>query len=141
MPLLAKQMVKLQINSCSKRKQGLTLIEVLIALAIVGIAMLAVIKASSQSIRSTTHVQQKTIALWVAQQALNEVRVGVIKLSGLDTINQKTEMLGQYWYTQIRQISTPNKRIMNVTVRVFDHDDYDTDDTPLIEMETYLYHA
>jgi len=134
-------MVKLKINYCNKRKLGLTLIEVLIALAIVGIAMLAVIKASSQTIRSTTYLQQKTIALWVAQQALNEVRAGVIKLSGSDTVNQKTEMLGQYWYTEIRQTPTPNKRIMNISVRVFDHDNYDADDTPLIGMETYMYHA
>jgi general secretion pathway protein I len=125
-------------HSCSTL--GLTLIEVLIALAIISIAMTAVIKASSQNIRSTAYLQNKTIAMWVGQQALNEVRAGVLKLPNSDTTKETTNMLGHEWYWEVDQAETPNKRINQIRVRVF-ADEKDEESTPLLTLETYLYHA
>src|SRR5579862_9697946 len=156
MQLWVRQMAVSHINSYSKHQSklavrsgdksssgvavlGMTLIEVLIALAIIAIAMTAVIKASSQTIRSTSYLQEKTIAMWVGQQALNEVRVGVLKLSGTEPLTQKTEMLDQDWYTEVKQEETPNNRIMKIEVRVFAHEPEGEEDIPVIDMETYIY--
>ena len=59
---------------------GLTLIEVLIALAIVSIAMTAIIKATSQNIRSTQYLEHKTLAAWVGEEVLNKARVELLRL-------------------------------------------------------------
>ncbi len=87
MPSEVKLMETLRDNCCpSQRFQacvGLTLIEVLIALAIVGIAMTAIIKATSQNIRSTAYLQNKLIAMWVGQQVSNEMLAGITSSSYL----------------------------------------------------------
>lgn len=122
-----------------KQRQGLTLIEVLIALAILSIALTAVIKATSQNIRSTTYLQDKTIALWVAQLVLNEARVGATKLPDPpDKLQQEVKMLDRKWYYQAKQEPTGNKRIERVKVNVYSSNDFDNA-TPLINLESYYY--
>jgi prepilin-type N-terminal cleavage/methylation domain-containing protein len=76
MQLQVMQMAKLPPGRYRKRSQhtqsGLTLIEVLVALAIISIALTAIIKATSENIRGTAYLQDKTIAMYVARQILNE---------------------------------------------------------------------
>lgn len=121
---------------------GLTLIEVLIALAIVAIAMTAIIKATSQNIRGTAYLQNKTIAMWVAQQTINEARIGLLVVPRApDKLKEKTTMLGSDWYWQLSQADTPNKKIKKIEVKVFDVDTDDDDMAPVISLETYKYNA
>lgn len=123
----------------SSRDRGFTLIEVLIALAITAIALTAIIKATSQAIRSTTHLQQKTIALWVAQDILNSARVNLIKLP-IDGVEEKQPitMLNQSWWWQGYQENTPIKSIKKIQVYVFDQADEEA--TPLVTLKSYVYH-
>jgi general secretion pathway protein I len=131
-------MESLQPRHC-RNSLGLTLIEVLIALAIISIAMTAVIKASSQNIRGTQHLQQKSAALWVGQQVLNEVSAGVVDLSsGSDSVKQKTTQFGQDWYWQASKEATPNKRIAKIEVQVFTQEEHE-EATPIITLESYVY--
>ena len=53
---------------------GFTLIEVLVALAIVSIALLAALRAAGQGTRSAEELRLRLIASWVAQDALAEHR-------------------------------------------------------------------
>src|SRR5579885_34494 len=120
-------------------KSGLTLIEVLIALAIIGIALTAVIKATSQNIRSTSYLETKTSAMWVGQQVINEARANLLKM-GSSTDNQKltTEMLGREWYWHVAQEETTNNRIKKITVKVFANED--EQESPVVTLESYVYH-
>ena len=125
-----------------KKQLGLTLIEVLIALAIVAIAMTAIIKSTGQNIRGTNYLQDKSIAMWVGKQVLNEARVGLLVIPGApDKLKAKTTMLGSDWYWQLSETSTPNKHIKKAEVRVYTSDIDDDDQSPIISMETYLYHV
>jgi general secretion pathway protein I len=129
-----------QINHYPEKISGLTLIEVLVALAIISVAMTAVIKASSQNIRSTAYLQNKTIAMWVGQQVLNEARAGVLKLPNPpDSVKETTAMLGHDWYWEANQEETPNKRINQIRVKVFAQEGDEA--SPLITLETFKYHA
>lgn len=120
-------------------QKGLTLIEVLIALAIVSIAITAAIKASSQAIRSTQYLQQKTIALWLATEVMNEARVNVLRLpEAPDGLKQQRQILGQNLYVRAHQAATPNKRINKLSVAVFTHEE-DDDDVPLLNLVSYVY--
>jgi general secretion pathway protein I len=119
---------------------GLTLIEVLVSLAIIAIALTAVIKATSQNIRSTNYLQKKTIALWVAQQAMSEVRVGLVKTSSESRNDSHwVNMLGMDMYWHAVQTTTPNKRIKKITINVYDKKDTGDEDSPVETLEGYLY--
>jgi general secretion pathway protein I len=121
---------------------GLTLIEVLIALAIIAIAMTAIIKAASQNIRSTTYLQTKSIAMWTAQQTMNEVRSGVLTIPmGDHTLKQTIKMLDQTFYVEVTQAETPNKHISKIDVDVYANENHEEDAAPLITLESYLYRA
>lgn len=124
--------------------QGLTLIEVLIALAIIGIALTAVIKASTQTIHSTTYLQDKMIATWLSEKILNDVRVGVLKLSNdEEKVTHKTDMLGQDWYWRIYSTETANSHIKKVAVNVYasHQEDPEEDANTIVNLETYVYHT
>lgn len=124
-----------------RQHAGLTLIEVLIALAIVGIAMTAVIKATSQTIRATDYLQTKTVATWAAQEVMNEIRVHMITLPNApDKLKQTNTLLGRDWYVEAEQAQTPNKRIYKINVNVYTREKVD-EETPVVSLESYVYHT
>lgn len=125
----------------ARQTSGMTLIEVLIALAIIGISLTAIIKAASQNIRGTDYLQNKTIALWVGQEIMREAQLGLLALSDDDAdTGNKIEMLGQDWYYSASQMATGNARIKKLRVRVFAHDP-DDNDNPLIDLDGYRSYA
>jgi general secretion pathway protein I len=129
------------LNKNKGRSQGLTLIEVLIALAIIGIALTAIIKAASQNIRSTAYLQNKTIAMWTGQQVMNEVRAGLIKIPNPpDKLRQTTTMLGQEWNWSADQEETPSPFIRKIVVKVFKGQTSEEDEeaSPIITLESYV---
>jgi general secretion pathway protein I len=117
-----------------KNKAGFTLIEVLIALAILSIALTAIIKSTSQNIKDTFYLQQKTLALWVASDIMNEVRAG-ITVPEEDASMEEKEMFDQQWSYHANLQSTPNPHIKEINVNVYDSGRQ----TPLIHLESYLY--
>lgn len=140
MQLSVTQMGVSQTNHSIKKIAGLTLIEVLIALAIVSIAMTAVIKAASQNIRSTGYLQDKSMAMWVGQTVLNEARVNVLRLPfAPGQLKESTTMLGRDWHWQATKERTPNKNICKIIVSVYAHSPDDEDVTPLITLDSYVY--
>lgn len=127
------------INYCLKKNIiGLTLIEVLIALAIMSIAMTAVIKATSQNIRNTAYLQNKTVALWLGKLVMNEARLGLLVLPRSSAPRKEMRVfLEREWYWQAKREETPNKRIDKIEVDVFDSEE---EASPLISLESYVYH-
>jgi general secretion pathway protein I len=61
-----------------KRSLGFTLIEVLIALAILAIAVCAVLKALGDSARASAQLQGKMAAHWLAMNKIAECQVGLL---------------------------------------------------------------
>lgn len=121
---------------------GMTLIEVLVALAIAAIALTAVIKAASENIRGTAHLQNKTIALWVGQEVMSEVQLGLLKLPEDSTGDSgEMNMLGQDWYWRASEERSANARIIKLNVRVYAHEPHDEDESSIIELDGYRYHA
>src|SRR5437870_12834725 len=111
------------------KNKGFTLIEVLIALAILSIALTAIIKSTSQNMKDTHHLQQKTIASWVGTQVINLTRVKQLKLpQEPDELSEETDMLGQKWLWKAKRVPTPNPKIQEIKVSVF----HKKDETPLI---------
>jgi general secretion pathway protein I len=59
------------------KKHGFTLLEVMVALAIFSISLLAITRALGQSARALDHTQEKTFSHWVARNAMNEILLGL----------------------------------------------------------------
>lgn len=79
-----------------KHTQGFTLIEVLIALAILAIALTAITLATQASIYDTDHVANKLEAHWVAMNVIASMQVGLLPLPTERTpVKGASDMLGK----------------------------------------------
>lgn len=100
-----------------ERSAGFTLLEVMVAVAVLGIAMAAGIKAGSQATANMRHLQDRTFAHWVGSNVLTELRArGFWREHGDDGTR---EMAGQAWYWTFRVEDTPNPDFRRVDVAVY----------------------
>ncbi len=58
-----------------RQNKGFTLLEVLIALAVLAIALAAVIKSIGSHVSNLVYLKERTLAQWVGSNALTELRV------------------------------------------------------------------
>lgn len=109
----------------NKSTAGFTLIEVLIALAILAIALVAIIKVSGQSIEESYAIKQKLAAHWVAMNALARVQTGLVDLAKDSNPSGDESMLGENWLWKIavdpEAVSSSYARV-TVTVSKKDQD-------------------
>lgn len=101
-----------------KNQTGFTLIEVLLALAVISIALTALLKSSAQNIVNTQRIKEKTISHWVAMQGVAMVQLGLLQVNTSQEVTQVTTMLGQRWYWRVRANSTPIKSMQQITITV-----------------------
>lgn len=119
------------------KDKGFTLIEVLVALAILGIAMTAIIKSTSQNIKDTQYIQQKTIAVWVGNYIINQVRAGILNApKAPDELSDEIESLGSTWLWKTNLIATPNPKINEIHVNIYRKDD---EENALSSLVSYSY--
>jgi general secretion pathway protein I len=98
--------------------RGFTLVEVLVALAVLAIALAAVMRAMAQAVDTTVSLREHNVALWVAQNRLVEHEMRQ-DWPAADTIDGEAEMGGEKWYWR-EQVSTtpePKMRRIEITVR------------------------
>ena len=79
-----------------RRNSGFTLIEVLAALIIVGLGMLAVIRAVNQTVNNTSYLREKAIAHWVAMNKLTEARLSLSPPAN-ESSDGNVDMAGVSW--------------------------------------------
>ena len=59
------------------RQAGFTLLEVLVALAVLAVALAALVKTGADHARNTTYLQERTLAHWAGQNLLTEFQTGM----------------------------------------------------------------
>jgi len=118
--------------SCSSpvAQRGFTLLEILVALAIVSLALGALISSSGSQARNATYLKQKTIAHWVAMNEITRLEVekawpGKGKLEG------KTSMAGVDWFWTRQIIETEDKDSVQVELTVFNSEQRESNLTRL----------
>ena len=101
------------------RTEGFTLIEVLVALAVLSIALAAVVRTMGQSIDLATDLRERTVALWVAHERAVALQLGNT-WPNLDTTRGKAEMGGREWEWQQQVVSTEvaDMRRVDIEVRI-----------------------
>ena len=100
------------------RRSGFTLIEVLLALAVIAIALTALLKITAQNIDHTRRVKEKTISHWVAMQGAAMIQLNLVQLGQGQESTQVTSMLGQKWYWRAQAKSTPIKSMQMLIISV-----------------------
>jgi general secretion pathway protein I len=97
--------------------RGFTLIEVLVALAIVAIGMAAVLESLTSSANTTMFLQDKTFAGWVALNRIETVRLsGTVPEAG--TSNDDISYAGQSWEWQQKVTNTQIPGMVQIEVDV-----------------------
>jgi len=104
-------------NKPLARHCGFTLIEVLVALAVVVVAFLAMYGSAQQVVRATSLQQEKTFASWVAFDQLTELRLADQLPQG-ERLTGETEMAGSEWryVVEINDVESEYYRQAVVTV-------------------------
>lgn len=108
-------------NSPFKNARGFTLIEVLLALAVIAIALTALLKATSEDVSLTQRIKEKSISHWVAMQGVNTIQLGMIPINLNQEITQVTSMLGQRWYWRAKLTPTSVSSMQQISITVSPH--------------------
>ena len=97
--------------------RGFTLVEVLVALAVLAIALAAVMRAIAQAIDTTASLREHNVALWVAQNRLAEHEMRR-DWPAADTVDGEAEMGGEKWYWREQVSTTPEPKIRRIEITV-----------------------
>lgn len=95
-----------------KQDDGFSLIEALVALAVLAIAAVGFMSTVESHIDSTRGLELRATAMWVAENRLAELTLG----EGSDG---EVEMLGQRWRVASRRTPTDDPEIARVRIDVF----------------------
>jgi general secretion pathway protein I len=98
-----------------KRAQGFTLVEILVALAIVTLGMAALLAALGSSADSASYQRDKTLAEWVALNRIEETRLALQRPTKGKTEGE-TEMAGVKWKWAQEVLETEVKGILRIDV-------------------------
>lgn len=118
-------------RSIKSSTTGFTLIEVLIALAVIAIALGAILNTSGTQAYQASYLKQKTIAHWVAMNEMTKLQIEA-KWPSTGEITGSTKMANHEWFWKRTVIETVNKDIRQVELRVFSDKKYNNNLTQLI---------
>lgn len=89
-----------------KNLKGFTLLEVLVALAVASVGLAGVIKVAGSNVYNAQHLQNKTIAQWVALNQIAQLRV-TKQFPAIGHANGDAEMADRTWYWQQETTAAP----------------------------------
>ena len=104
-------------RATERSARGFTLIEVIVAMMIIGLGMLGAIQAVSQTAGNGGYLRDKTIAHWVAMNRLTEMRLQKTA-PAIDKTSDEVEMAGRRWKWTMNVTQTPVETIRRIDISV-----------------------
>lgn len=119
-----------------KSHDGFTLLEVLVALAVIAIPLVAIMGNITANVTNAAYLRDRTLAHWVA---MNEVAQRQLDQQWPDPGEKKDEVLmaGKTWYVKLKIRTTPDQEVRRLDVEVRKGK---ADDSPLETVVAYLGH-
>jgi len=100
--------------------EGFTLIEVLVALAVVAIALGALVTAGSRVLDHQAELEQRTLATWLADNRISEIRLDRAIAPGVTT--GRLEYGGRRWRWRREVTPAPGDALWRIDVDVMQPD-------------------
>jgi len=102
-----------------KDKQlGFTLIEVIVALAIIAIGLAAAVKTVSSTTLNTTYLRDKSFSYWVAQNQLAEIEsLNIPPPLGTSDGDEVLAGITWYWSRKVEKTEDPDTNRIELSVR------------------------
>jgi len=121
------------IKKARQSNQGMTLLEVMLALVILATSGLAVMQSATQSLNNQSYLEQKTFAMWIASN-----RIATLKLQAtwpaLSWKNEQVEFANVTWYWRYQGVATADSNFIALDVEVSQTEN----GKPLAYIRTYL---
>jgi len=103
----------------NRGSSGFTLVEILVALAVLAVALAAGMRAVAQSADSATLLKQRTLALWVAQNRLAAAQL-VVPQPALGSREGNADEAGARFVWRETISGTPNPAFRKIDIVVAD---------------------
>jgi len=113
-------------------KRGFTLLEILVALAILGIVMISAVKTSGSATKNAAYLKERTLAHWVAMNRATDLQVdrAWVKPGSSDGV---VIMANREWRWQETAAETADKDLRRVEIKV-----QGDSDGPLASLVVYI---
>ena len=120
----------------NKPQSGFTLLEIMVAVAILAISLTALSRSVGTNIRTAAYLRDKTFAHWVAMNKMAELQLASA-WPNAGTDKGTSELGGNEWGWIVRVSETPNKMIRRADIEVYQSEEREEMTTVLVG---YLHH-
>ena len=110
------------------KNSGFTLLEIMIALAVFAIVSAALVKNTALAVKQTRVIEEKSIAYWVAENQLAQMRATPRTPDSFPNSGSSTStvsMADRDWNVTVDVVSTENKDVRRVEVHVYPENEPD----------------
>jgi general secretion pathway protein I len=116
------------------RQRGFTLLEIMVALAVIGIGLAAVMSAISTTVNNAAGLQERTFAQWVAMNKLADMQINH-EWPGPRSYDGSSVMAEHEWFWDMEVKETEDKTIRRVEIKVRANED---DETSLVTLVGFV---
>lgn len=113
-----------------RRTRGFTLLEVMVALAVVSIGLIAVFNGIIQMAHSTSTLRERALADWIAMNEISTIRISG-EFPDVGNFNGTTEFAGREWRWEARISETGVTDLRRIDLSVA-HEDFPEDDITIV---------
>jgi general secretion pathway protein I len=122
----------------SSRNRGFTLVEIMISLAIFAVVSASLVRNASMTVHQNSMVQDRTLAWWVAENRLNELRFLPREdknFPSIGTDRVSVRMAQRDWELRVQVTQTENVNMRRIEITVYKDDE---PDAPLISLSSFI---
>lgn len=116
------------------KQRGFTLLEVLVALAVLSVVMFGMFSYTAAHTRNINYLQDRSFAHWVAMNQLVQIQIGEEKAVAGE-LSGESEMAGRQWFWRADVTRTSNEAVLKLQIEVAADEQFDQ---PLASLLSYV---